>query len=99
MKRLLIFALALSVMMTMASFAQDMPKDGGTTKAAAACKKSLKGTVRRLARSDLRYDKDQKAWDVASSEALKDTRVIMFNWRPCMRQGVRFMYEREDAQG
>jgi hypothetical protein len=71
MKRLLIFALALSVMMTMASFAQDTPKDSGT-KAAAAPLKSLKGTVKADGdKLTFVTDKDQKAWDVANPEALK----------------------------
>jgi hypothetical protein len=72
MKRMLIFALALSVMMTVASFAQDMSKDSGTTKAAAAPLKSLKGTVKADGdKLTFVTDKDQKAWDVANPEALK----------------------------
>jgi hypothetical protein len=71
MKRLLIFALALSVMMTVASFAQDMSKDSGATKAAAAPLKSL-GTVEADGdKLTFVTDKDQKAWDVANPEALK----------------------------
>jgi hypothetical protein len=73
MKRLLILALALSVMLTVAGFAQDMSKDSGTTKAApAAPLKNIKGTVK--ADSDkLTFvsDKDSKSWDVANPEALK----------------------------
>ena len=36
MKKLLVLALAVSVMFTVASFAQDMSKDSGTAKAAPA---------------------------------------------------------------
>ena len=56
----------------LASFAQDMPKDGGTTKAAVAPLKSLKGTVKADGdKLTFVTDKDQKAWDVANPEALK----------------------------
>jgi hypothetical protein len=70
-KRFLIFALALSVMITVASFAQDTSTDSGT-KTAAAPLKTLKGSVK--ADGDkLTFvgDKDQKSWDVANPEALK----------------------------
>ena len=46
MKKLLILALALSVMFTVAGFAQDMSKDSGTAKAAPAPLKNIKGTVK-----------------------------------------------------
>jgi len=72
MKRLLILAVALSVMLTVAGFAQDMSKDSGMAKAAAAPLKNIKGTV--TADGDkLTFvsDKDKKSWEVANPEALK----------------------------
>jgi hypothetical protein len=72
MKRLLILAVALSVMLTVAGFAQDMSKDSGMAKAAPAPLKNIKGTV--TADGDkLTFvsDKDKKSWDVANPEALK----------------------------
>jgi len=71
MKRLLILAVALSVMLTVAGFAQDMSKDSGMAKAAPAPLK-IKGTV--TADGDkLTFvsDKDKKSWEVANPEALK----------------------------
>ncbi len=49
MKKLLILALAVSVMFTVAGFAQDMSKDSGMAKAAPAPLKNIKGTVKRTA--------------------------------------------------
>jgi hypothetical protein len=72
MKRLLILAVALSVMLTVAGFAQDMSKDSGMAKAAPAPLKNIKGTV--TADGDkLTFvsDKDKKSWEVANPEALK----------------------------
>ena len=72
MKRLLILAVALSVMLTVAGFAQDMSKDSGMAKAAPALLKNIKGTV--TADGDkLTFvsDKDKKSWEVANPEALK----------------------------
>ena len=72
MKKLLIFALALSVMITVASFAQDTSADSGTAKTAAAPLKTLKGTVQADGdKLTFVADKDQKSWDVANPEALK----------------------------
>ena len=72
MKKLLILALALSVMFTVAGFAQDMSKDSGTTKAAAAPLKNIKGTVKADGdKLTFVSDKDKKSWDVANPEALK----------------------------
>ncbi len=45
MKKMLILVLALSVMFTVAGFAQDMSKDSGTA-APAAPLKNIKGTVK-----------------------------------------------------
>jgi hypothetical protein len=72
MKKLLILVVALSVMFTVAGFAQDMSKDSGMAKAAPAPLKNIKGTV--TADGDkLTFvsDKDKKSWDVANPEALK----------------------------
>jgi len=72
MKRLLILAVALSVMLTVAGFAQDTSKDSGMAKAAPAPLKNIKGTV--TADGDkLTFvsDKDKKSWEVANPEALK----------------------------
>ena len=72
MKKLLILVVALSVMFTVAGFAQDMSKDSGMAKAAPAPLKNIKGTVK--AEGDkLTFvsDKDKKSWDVANPEALK----------------------------
>ena len=73
MKKLLVLALALCVVSSVTAFAQDnMSKDTGTDKAAAAPLKTLKGTVK--AEGDkvtFVSDKDSKSWDVANPEALK----------------------------
>ena len=73
MKRMLILALAVSVMFTVAGFAQDMSKDSGMAKAApAAPLKNLKGTVKADGdKLTFVADKDKKSWDVANPEALK----------------------------
>jgi hypothetical protein len=73
MKKLLVLALALSVMLTVAGFAQDMPKDSGTDKAApAAPLKNLKGTVKADGEKvTFVSDTDNKSWDVANPETLK----------------------------
>jgi hypothetical protein len=72
MKRLLILALAVSVMFTVAGFAQDMSKDSGMAKTAPAPLKNIKGTVKADGdKITFVSDKDQKSWDVANPEALK----------------------------
>lgn len=72
MKKLLILTLALSVMFTVAGFAQDMSQDSGTAKAAPAPLKNIKGTVKADGdKLTFVADKDQKSWDVANPEALK----------------------------
>ncbi len=73
MKKLLVVALALSVLMIGASaIAQDtMGKDAGKT-AAAAPLKNIKGTVKFDGdKASFVADKDQKSWDVMNPEALK----------------------------
>jgi hypothetical protein len=72
MKKLLVLALALSVMCTVASFAQDMSKDMGQTKAADAPLKNIKGTIKADGdKVSFVADKDQKSWDIMNPEAVK----------------------------
>jgi hypothetical protein len=73
MKKWLVLTLALSVMVSVAGFAQDMSKDSGTAKAApAAPLKNIKGTVKADGdKLTFVSDKDKKSWDVANPEALK----------------------------
>jgi len=73
MKTLLVLALAVSVMLTVAGFAQDMSKDSDTAKAApAAPLKNIKGTVKADGdKLSFVSDKDSKSWDVVNPEALK----------------------------
>ena len=74
MKKLLVLALALTVMMVgVSALAQDMSKDSGQmSKAAAPPLKNIKGTVKADGdKISFVADKDQKAWDVVNSEALK----------------------------
>ena len=73
MKKLLVYLLAISVLLSVAAVAQD--NMGGTEKkekAAAAPLKTLKGTIK--ADGD-KYtfvnDKDQKSWDIMNPEAVK----------------------------
>jgi hypothetical protein len=72
MKKLLILVVAISVMFTVAGFAQDMSKDSGMAKAAPAPLKNIKGTVKADGdKLTFVSDKDKKSWDVANPEALK----------------------------
>ena len=73
MKKILILALGLCVMCTVAGFAQDMSHDSGMAKAApAAPLKNLKGTIKADGdRLTFVSDKDKKSWDVVNPEALK----------------------------
>ena len=73
MKQLLILALALSVMFTVAGFAQDMSHDNGMAKAAPAPLKNIKGTVK-VDGDKVTFvaDKDKKSWDVVNPETLKE---------------------------
>ena len=71
MKKLLVLALAVSVMFTVAGFAQDMSQDSGTAKAAAPLK-NIKGTVKADGEKlTFVADKDKKSWDVVNPETLK----------------------------
>jgi hypothetical protein len=72
MKKLLILALAVSVIFTVAGFAQETSQDSGMAKAAPAPLKSIKGTVKADGdKLTFVADKDQKSWDVVNPEALK----------------------------
>lgn len=73
MKKLLILALAVSVMFTVAGFAQDMSKDSGMSKdAPAAPLKSLKGTIKADGdKATFVSDKGGKSWDIVNPEAVK----------------------------
>lgn len=72
MKNLLILALAVSVIFTVAGFAQEPSQDSGMAKAAPAPLKNIKGTVKADGdKLTFVADKDQKSWDVVNPEALK----------------------------
>ena|ERR1700690_4544074 len=72
MKNLLILALALSVMFSVAGVAQDTSQDSGMAKAASAPLKNIKGTVKADGdKVTFVADKDKKSWDVVNPEALK----------------------------
>jgi hypothetical protein len=76
MKKLLVLALALSVMLSVSAFAQygsqEPAKTDKADKAAAAPLKNLKGTIKADGdKLTFVSDKDQKAWDVMNPEALK----------------------------
>jgi hypothetical protein len=75
MKKLLILALGLSVILSVAGFAQyvSQDKDSGMAKAApAAPLKTIKGTVKADGdKLTFVSDKDNKAWDVVNPETLK----------------------------
>jgi len=74
MKKLLILALAFSVMASVASFAQGtMSADSSDKAAAPAPLKSITGTVKQDGdKITLVADKDSKSWDVMNPETLKD---------------------------
>ena len=72
MKKLLILALAVSVIFTVAGFAQETSQDSGMAKAAPGPLKNIKGTVKADGdKLTFVADKDQKSWDVVNPEALK----------------------------
>lgn len=73
MKKLLVLALAVSIMMVgVAALAQDNMGQSAPTKAAAAPLKNIKGTVKFDGdKAMFVADKDQKSWDVMNPEALK----------------------------
>jgi hypothetical protein len=73
MKKMLILTLVLSVVCSVAAFAQDTHKDCGMAKASApAPLKNIRGTVKADGdKLTFVADKDSKSWDVANPEALK----------------------------
>ncbi len=73
MKKLLVLALALSVMMiSVSAIAQDTMAKTPDKAAAAAPLKNIKGTVKFDGdKATFVADKDQKSWDVMNPEALK----------------------------
>ena len=72
MKELVVLAVAVSVMFTVASFAEDMSKDNGMAKAAPAPLKNIKGMVKADGdKLTFVSDKDKKSWDVVNPETLK----------------------------
>ena len=73
MKKLFATVLALSVMTSVAAFAQDMSQGSmQTDKSAPAPLKNIKGTVKADGdKISFVSDKDMKGWDVMNPEALK----------------------------
>jgi len=74
MKKVLVFALGLSILLSISAFAQDtMQNPAPTDKAApAAPLKNIKGTVKADGdKLSFVADKDMKSWDVINPEALK----------------------------
>lgn len=74
MKKLLVFALGLSILLGISAIAQDtMQNPAPTDKAApAAPLKSIKGTVKANGdKLSFVADKDMKSWDVINPETLK----------------------------
>jgi len=74
MKKLLALVLGLSVIYSIAAFAQDAPASAGTDKSAAstAPMKTIKGTVKTEGdKVTFVSDDDLKSWNVENPEALK----------------------------
>jgi len=73
MKKLLVLALALSVMCTVVAFAQNVaPVSGQSDKSAAAPLMTIQGTVKSVnGKITFVADKDGKSWDVINPGALK----------------------------
>jgi hypothetical protein len=73
MKRLIVLALAVSVLLSVAGLAQGMSQgDAKTDKSATAPLKDIKGTVKAEGdKISFVSDSDSKAWDVINPEALK----------------------------
>jgi tricorn protease-like protein len=73
MKRLMVLAIALSMVTGVSAFAQDTMKADNSKMAAAAALKTIKGTVKQDGdKITFVTDKDSKAWDVMNQETLKD---------------------------
>ena len=74
MKKLMALVLGLSVVFSIAAFAQDAGQSAGTMDktSASAPLKTIKGTVKAEGEKvTFVSDSDQKSWDVANPEALK----------------------------
>src|SRR5205085_6781111 len=73
MKKLMTLVLGLSVIFSIAAFAQDAGQSADTTKTAASAPlKTIKGTVKADGdKLTFVSDADQKSWDVMNPEALK----------------------------
>jgi len=73
MKKMLVLALAFSLMLGISAVAQDtMQGSAGADKAAAAPLKDIKGTVKADGdKLTFVSDKDMKSWDVINPETLK----------------------------
>jgi hypothetical protein len=73
MKKLLVLALALSVMCTVVAFAQNItPVSGQSDKAMAPMLMTIQGTVKSdNGKITFVTDKDMKSWDVINPETLK----------------------------
>jgi hypothetical protein len=73
MQRLIVLALAVSVLLSVAGLAQDMSQgDAKSDKSAAAPLKDIKGTVKAEGdKISFVSDSDSKVWDVVNPEALK----------------------------
>jgi hypothetical protein len=73
MKKLMVLAIALSMVIGVSAFAQDTMKPDDSKMAPAAPLKSIKGTVKQDGdKITFVTDKDSKAWDVVNPETLKD---------------------------
>jgi hypothetical protein len=73
MKKLIVLAMALSMVLGVSAFAQDTMKADDSKMAPAAPLKSIKGTVKQDGdKITFVTDKDMKSWDVKNPETLKD---------------------------
>jgi hypothetical protein len=73
MKKLMVLAIALSLVIGVSAFAQDTMKSDDSKMAPAAPLKNIKGTVKQDGdKITFVTDKDSKAWDVMNPETLKD---------------------------
>jgi hypothetical protein len=73
MKKLMVLAMALSMVLGVSAFAQDTMKADDSKMKPAAPLKSIKGTVKQDGdKITFVTDKDMKSWDVMNPETLKD---------------------------
>ena len=100
MKKLIVLAMALSMVLGVSAFAQDTMKADDSKMAPAAPLKSIKGTVKQDGdKITFVTDKDMKSWDVKNPETLKDHvghHVLLS--AQSMRTQLHPRDEREDAQ-